>query len=43
MKISIKASNNCIPSIDNDEQLIVHSKSDNIKTMINDEAVEFIK
>ena len=30
-------------TIDNDEERIMHSKSDNIETMINDEADEIIK
>ena len=35
---------NYIPSIDdNDVERVIHLKSDNIKIMINDEAVEVIK
>ena len=30
-------------SIDNDEERVMHSKSDNMKIMINDEADEVIK
>ena len=30
-------------SIDNDEERVMHSKSDNIEIMINDEADEIIK
>ena len=36
-------SNNIIFSIDNDEERAIHSKSDNIKIVINDEADEAIK
>ena len=32
-----------ISSIDNDEKHVMHSKSDSIEIMINDEADEFIK
>ena len=35
--------NNFIYSIDNDEECAMHSKSDNIEIMINDEADEVIK
>ena len=35
--------NNFISSIDNDEEHLMHSKSDNIEIMINDEADEVIK
>ena len=35
--------NNFISSIDNDEELVMHSKSDNIEIMINNEADEVIK
>ena len=42
-KIQFTITNNFISSIDNDEELVMHSKSDNIKIMINDEADEFIK
>ena len=35
--------NNFISSKDNDEEHVMHSKSDNIEIMINDEANEFIK
>ena len=34
--------NNFISSIDNDEKRVMHSKSDNIEIMINDEADEII-
>ena len=36
-------SNNLISSIDNDEECGMHSKGDNIKIMMNDEADEVIK
>ena len=42
-KIQLTIANNFISSIDNDEERIMHSKSDNIDTMINDEADEVIK
>ena len=32
-----------ISSIDNDKELVMHSESDNIEIIINDEAVETIK
>ena len=35
--------NNLISSIDNDEEHVVHSKSDNIEIIISDEADEVIK
>ena len=35
--------NNFISPIDNDEERVMHSKSDNIEIMINDEADEVIK
>ena len=35
--------NNFISSKDNDEEHEIHSKSDSIKVMINDEAAEAIK
>ena len=35
--------NNFISSIDNDEEVVMHSKSDNIEIMINNEADEVIK
>ena len=42
-KIQLTMVNNFIFSIDNDEELVMHSKSDNIEIMINDEADEVIK
>ena len=42
-KIQLTIANNLISSIDNDEDHIIHSKTDNIKIMINDEADEVIK
>ena len=36
-------SNNFISSMDNDEECVMHSKSDNIEIMINDQANEVIK
>ena len=37
-KIQLKISNNFISSIDNDEERVMHSESDNIEIMVNDEA-----
>ena len=42
-KIQLTIANNFISSIDNDEERVMHSKSDNIEIMINDEAVEILK
>ena len=42
-KIQLTIANNIISSIDNDEQCAMHSKSDNIEILINDEADEVIK
>ena len=42
-KIKLTIVNNFIYSIDNDEERVMHSKSDNILIMINDEANEVIK
>ena len=42
-KIQLTIANNFISSIDNDEEHVMHSKSDNIEIMINDEADEVIK
>ena len=35
--------NNFISSLDNDEKHVMHSKSDNIEIMINEEADDVIK
>ena len=43
MKVQLIIANNFISSIDNDEERVTHSKSDNIEIMINDEAGEVIK
>ena len=43
MEIQLTIVNNFISSIDNDEEPVMHSKSDNIKIMINDKADEVIK
>ena len=43
MENSIAIINNFISSIYNDEERVMHSKSDNIEIMINDEADELIK
>ena len=42
-KLQLTIANNFISSIDNDEERIMHSKSDNIEIMINDEADEVMK
>ena len=42
-KIQLTIANNFISSLDNDEERVMHSKSDNIEIMINDEADEVIK
>ena len=42
-KIQLSIANNFISSIDNDEEHVMHSKSDNIEIMINNEADEVIK
>ena len=42
-KIQLTIANNFISSIDNDEERVMHSKSDNLEIMINDEADEDIK
>ena len=42
-KIQLTLANNFISSIDNDEGHVMHSKSDNIEIMINEEADEVIK
>ena len=42
-KIQLKKANGFISSIDNDEEHVMHSKSDNIEVIINDEADEVIK
>ena len=42
-KIQLATTNNFIFSIDNDEESVMDSKSDNIVIMINDEADEVVK
>ena len=42
-KIQLTISNNFISSIDNDEEHVIHSKSDDREIMINDGADEVIK
>ena len=42
-KIQLTIANNFISSTDNGEEHVMHSKSDNIEIMINDEADEVIK
>ena len=42
-KIQLKIAINVISSIDNNEEPVMHSKSDNIEIMINDEVNEVVK
>ena len=42
-KIQLTIANNFICSMDNNEEQVMHSKSDKIDIMINDEADEAIK
>ena len=42
-KIQLTIANNFISSIDNNEECVMHSKSDNIEIMINDKVDEVIK
>ena len=42
-KIELTTANNFISSIDSDEEHLIHSKSDHVEIMINDEAGEVIK
>ena len=42
-KIQLTIANNFISSIDNDEEHIMHSRSDDIEIIINDEADKVIK
>ena len=42
-KIQLTIANNFISYIDNNEERVMHSKSDNIEIMINDEADEVIE
>ena len=42
-KIQLTIANNFVSSIDNDEEHVMHSKSDNIEIMMNDEADEIIE
>ena len=42
-KIQLTIANNFISSIDNHEEWVMHSKSDKIDIMINDEADQVIK
>ena len=42
-KIQLTISNNFISSIDNAEEHVIHSKSDNIEIMIDDKAYKVIK
>ena len=42
-RIQLTIANNFICSIDNDEEHVMHSRSDNIEIMISDEADEVIK
>ena len=42
-KTQLTIGNNFISSIDNDEECVMHSKSNNIEIMMNDKAQEIIK
>ena len=42
-KTQLTIANNFISSIDNDEEHIIHSKSDRIEIMINDEVDEVVE
>ena len=42
LKIQLTAANNFISSTDNDEERVMHSKGDNMETIINDEADKVI-
>ena len=42
-KIQLTIANNFISAIDNSEECVMHSKSDDIEIMINDEAEEVIE
>ena len=42
-KIQLAITNNFIYTLDNDEEHVMYSKSDNIEIMINDEADKLIK
>ena len=42
-KIQLTIANNFISSIDNNEEHVMHSKSDNMEIMFNDEADEVIE
>ena len=41
--MQLTIANNFIFSIDNDEERAMHSKSDNVESIINDEADEVVK
>ena len=43
MKIQLTIASKLISFLDNDEERVMHSKSDNIEIMINNEADEVIK
>ena len=43
MEIQLTVANNFISSLDNNEECVIHSKSDNIEIIINVEAVKVIK
>ena len=43
MENSLNNNNNFTSSLDNDKEHVMHSKSENIEIMINDETVEVIK
>ena len=41
--VQITRANNFISSIDKDEELVMHSRSNNIEIMINDKTDKFVK
>ena len=43
LEIQLTIANNVVSSVDNDEESVTHSKSDNIEIVINDEADEVVK
>ena len=42
-KIQLTIANYFISSLDNDEECVMHSKSNNIEIMINDDAVKILE
>ena len=42
-QVQLTIANNCVSSIDNGEELVMHQKSDNIEIMISDQTDEVIE